>query len=474
MNKNTKIKLYDYQEAIAQDHSKKMLLMEAGTGKTFTALRRWQLSAAPNLLVICLAAKRSEWLEDLMLYNYSYDVEHVTRNNTFVLRGRSGEEKVRESLKTDLEMNAAIVSFESANLIPSLLDWVAKDTFVIIDESHKLKNGQSKMTRSIRKLVGKAYDQVLLTATPQSQGYIDYFSQLQIAGYKPWQRLSRKEWIKAYATTRKQNMGGFSIDVITGYKRTDVLDRVINSISAYHTLPYGDIEPVTRVLDVPFNRTHAKMYKDLITDRVYTDGQGNDHIYDTMGALYMAERQAAQGVFGGEQVFDDRIKYAKMLLEDELLNERVIIFYNFDFELKALRKVVNELKRPLSEYNGHTKETENFEKYDNAVVLVNYGSGSTGLNWLVKAHHTIFYSLPNSHITFHQAKKRTDRIGQTKTPVYHVMLASRTVEKMQWVTLKSGRKFDEELYEKYMRMPEYYIRKFFIPNPDEGFEAFKG
>lgn len=453
-----RIKLFDYQEEIAHDTKKKMLLMDAGTGKTFTALRRAQLTWCPKLLVICLAPKVKEWQEDIMTFAYSYDWD-MTRDTSETLRGKRGNDKLVAKGDT---IKSAVVSYESVARIPQLLKWVDEDTFVIIDESHKVKNSTSKMSRGVYKLTKQARDQVLLTATPQSKGYIDYFAQLRIAGYLPWQRVSKKHWLNRYAKVVMMEMGGFKVPQIVGYRFTDELDSIINNISAYHTNAYDSYHPITRKVDTGDNALGRK-YQKLVKNRVYTDKTGETHIYDQSGKLYLAERKAATGMFADDLLYKGRLEYVKMLIEEEIGNDRVIIFYNYNSELKVLKDMLQEIKRPMSEYNGHTKDIDNFETKDNAVILVNYASGSTGLNIFTKAHHTIFYSLPNSHITYYQAKKRTDRIGQKYAPNYYVMITRETVEEAVFQTLVDGKDFDEKLYLKYQEKKAPQMQKPFVP-----------
>ena len=168
-------------------------------------------------------------------------------------------------------------------------------------------------------------------------------------------------------------------------------------------------------------------------------------------------------MFADDLLYKGRLEYVKMLIEEEIGNDRVIIFYNYNSELNVLKDMLKDIKRPMSEYNGHKKDTDNFETKDNAVILVNYASGSTGLNIFTKAHHTIFYSLPNSHITYYQAKKRTDRIGQKYAPNYYVMITRETVEEAVFQTLVDGKDFDEKLYLKYQEKKAPQMQKPFVP-----------
>src|SRR5699024_3986407 len=113
------------------------------------------------------------------------------------------------------------------------------------------------------------------------------------------------------------------------YRFTDELDSIINNISAYHTNAYDSDHPVTRKVDTGDNALGRK-YQKLIKNRVYTDKAGETHIYDQAGKLYLAERKAATGMFEDDLLYKGRLEYVKMLIEEEIGNDRVIIFYNYN------------------------------------------------------------------------------------------------------------------------------------------------
>ena len=83
-------------------------------------------------------------------------------------------------------------------------------------------------------------------------------------------------------------------------------------------------------------------------------------------------------------------------------------------------------------------------------MLANYGSASTGINELVVANMVIMYSLPSNFIDFAQAKKRIDRIGQERVPMYYYLMAEGTVEMSIYNSLMMGQDFDDNLFDKYL------------------------
>lgn len=97
------------------------------------------------------------------------------------------------------------------------------------------------------------------------------------------------------------------------------------------------------------------------------------------------------------------------------------------FDLWNMKKICQELDRPISEINGHTKDLTAYEQESNSVTLCQYQSASKGLN-LQKCNRIIYFSLPLSSEDFEQSKKRIHRIGQEKTCFYYLMICRGRVE----------------------------------------------
>lgn len=89
----------------------------------------------------------------------------------------------------------------------------------------------------------------------------------------------------------------------------------------------------------------------------------------------------------------------------ESTQERLIVFYSFNDELWNMKKICQELDRPISEINGHTKDLTAYEQESNSVTLCQYQSASKGLN-LQKCNRIIYFSLPLSSEDFEQSKKK--------------------------------------------------------------------
>lgn len=118
---------------------------------------------------------------------------------------------------------------------------------------------------------------------------------------------------------------------------------------------------------------------------------------------------------------------------------RLIVFYNFDYELDILRDLAKDTV--LAEWNGHKHEP--IPDSDNWVYLVQYVAGAEGWN-CIQTDATTFYSLTYSYKIFHQAHGRTDRLNTPYTDLwYYILKSDSVIDRAIWKSLSQKRNFNE-------------------------------
>ncbi|QEQ93943.1 helicase [Streptomyces phage Kardashian] len=123
---------------------------------------------------------------------------------------------------------------------------------------------------------------------------------------------------------------------------------------------------------------------------------------------------------------------------------RLIVFYNFDYELEMLRTLAGEFK--VAEWNGH--KHEEVPDGDSWLYLVQYTAGAEGWN-CTTTDATLFYSLTYSYKQWHQAHGRIDRLNTPYTLLhYYVLLAEVSIDRAVMAALRDKHSFNEMKFTK--------------------------
>ena len=132
-----------------------------------------------------------------------------------------------------------------------------------------------------------------------------------------------------------------------------------------------------------------------------------------------------------------RLKAIHTLIENY---PRLIVFYNFDYELEILRSL-SASGRPLREWNGHRhQEIPDCEEW---IYLVQYTAGAEGWN-CTATDAMVLYSLNYSYKIWEQALGRIDRINTSYDVLhYYVFMSNAWIDKAVWRALSRKESFNE-------------------------------
>ncbi len=138
---------------------------------------------------------------------------------------------------------------------------------------------------------------------------------------------------------------------------------------------------------------------------------------------------------------DSRADAVRELLEK---HERVIIFYNYSYELDILRALASELQITNAEWNGQKHEP--VPEGERWIYLVQYSAGAEGWN-CITTDTIIFYSLSYSYRMSTQAAGRIDRLNTPYKDLYYYYLRSMSpIDIAIGRALNTKRNFNEKAF----------------------------
>jgi hypothetical protein len=154
-------------------------------------------------------------------------------------------------------------------------------------------------------------------------------------------------------------------------------------------------------------------------------------------------RDVAEMFMVGRRVINSHPSRLKAIRRLVSAHKKLIVFYNFNYELEALRGL--EDVTTVAEWNGH--KHEEIPKTDLWVYLVQYTAGSEGWN-CTETDAIAFYSLTYSYKSWEQAHGRIDRMNTPYRDLWYYALRSRSViDTAVWRSLKAKKSFNFRRYE---------------------------
>lgn len=137
---------------------------------------------------------------------------------------------------------------------------------------------------------------------------------------------------------------------------------------------------------------------------------------------------------------------SKQLALLEIFEERskIIVFYNYDYELDILKQLGYGTNVEIAEWNGHKHQP--IPESSKWVYLVQYNAGAEGWN-CVKTDTIVFYSQNYSFKMMEQARGRINRMNTPYTDLYYYNLKSKSsIDLSIDKALRNKKKFNERRF----------------------------
>ena len=267
-----------------------------------------------------------------------------------------------------------------------------KGAFFIFDEQRVV--GYGAWTKAFLKIT-KANEWILLSATP-GDTWSDYIPVFIANGFYK----NKTDFSNQHIIWNRQ----CTFPKIDRYVDTGILLRQRESLLVDMNFKRPT---VAHHIDVECSYDKAQ-YKTAMKER--WDPFKNEPIAQASGLCYVLRKIVNSD--------DSRIEATINLLREK---KRAIIFYNFNYELEALRNALNDLGYVYSEWNGQCHEK--IPNGDEWAYLVQYSAGAEGWN-STETDTIIFYSLNYSYKIMAQAAGRIDRLNTPYTDLYYYHLKS--------------------------------------------------
>ena len=321
-----------------------------------------------DLYIITTAMKRDtyEWLKELENYKMSVDPSRSQYKNKVVV-----------------DSWQVITKYENV-----------ENAFFIFDEDRV--TGFGVWVKAFLK-IAKNNDWIILSATPGDtwEQYIPVF--IANGFYKNKTEFAREHIIYSRFTKYPK---------IDRYVNTGRLIRLRNRI----------------LIDMDFDRKTEAHHEDIFckydsfkykeVTKTRWDPYKNEPIQQASGLCYILRR-----------IVNEDESRQKALLDLYKDHPRMIIFYNFDYELEILKNLNYGEDVEIGEWNGHKHQPVPFNR--KWVYLVQYTAGCEGWN-CIETDTMVFYSQNYSYKVMAQASGRIDRLNTSYKDLYYYHLKSRS------------------------------------------------
>ena len=340
-----------------------------------------------------------------------YIITTARKRDTLEWEGEFGPFLISTNEDTNYYDNKVVI--DSWNNIKKYVD--VTDAFFIFDEQRVV--GSGAWVKSFLKIT-KHNNWILLSATP-GDSWQDYIPVFVANGFYK----NRTEFIREHVVYSRFT----KYPKIDRYLNTGRLIRLRNRI----------------LVDMDFKRQtiphHEDVYcsYDILTYKSIGKDRWNPYKNEPIV-------NASELCYTWRKLVNSDESRQTALLDICADHPRVIVFYNFDYELDILKSLVyinDGDAMDIAEWNGH--KHQEIPKTDKWVYLVQYTAGCEGWN-CIRTDTIVFYSQNYSYKVLEQARGRIDRMNTPYINLYYYHLKSRSsIDLAISRALKNKKNFNE-------------------------------
>jgi len=478
------ITLYKHQsDAIAfaiKNGGKIALFHEPGLGKTLTALEIFkhyrQQDSGLRMLVVCpLSLINAAWGEDTKKFtSFKYLPYSEVKN---VGRGRPGCILDADVVGINYESLIVKSRFKEIHGLLAAGSWM-----LVVDESSRMKNPKSMTTKALLQLAPWAKHRVIASGTPAPNVETEFWAQakfIQPDCYSDSFYAFRNNYFYLGRNGQVLEMRGrvmtrgMMAEVfqkgwkyqITDASRAELIDRMspfTHWMKAKDALDLPDTVDEVRLIRLNPNerRAYNEMKRHLVAEIKTGRVVGGQEVVaqvtaEVALAKLMKLRQLTSGFAYDEKHDAHRPGRSSKMRElgdalEELGTQQVIIWVQFHEEVDAITKMLAEDGKTYTTLYQGTPDRDvsikDFQEGRAQYLVAHPRSAAHGLTF-VNAWSHVFFSLDYSYEAHEQARKRTDRIGQTMKGLYIYLVAENSIDGMCLDVLRRKKSLQDVYYE---------------------------
>lgn len=337
-----------------------------------------------------------------------------------------------------LPKNSVLLSFTAAiqDKTKSKLAGIKWDV-IIVDECHKIKSHNSKISKLVFMLSKKAEYVWGLSGTPRGNNDIDIYCQFHNMCVSEWGKITYTQFVSECCDVDKKYFHGQSITIPIGINHRYRAGWERNIAMYTQRVGYDEED------DMPDLKVNVVKLPYIPTKEYLAAEQGIVNIpeYESTMTKLSAIQKLHQAVNGFLYVYNDdderithNIERNKKLdwLKNNLSKEPTVIVYRFEADVDSIKSELDSI--------GYTyTEIVNDFKNKKSNILLLQCSRCESFN-LQMCKRMIFYTMDYSYIKYNQMLHRIWRIGQTEDVIIDILTFEDTIESKIWNTVKNKEK----------------------------------
>ena len=393
------------------------LFYQPGKGKTYPCIDAIRdidkkMNGQAKVLILSTAdAVKNMWLTEI-------EPQHILPKNTLIL-----------------SFTSAIQDLRKAQLIKVKWD------IIVIDECHKIKAHNTKISKLVYILSRKAEYTFGLSGTPRGNNDIDIYCQFHNMNISSWGSINYTSFVDNCCEVEKQYFGGNCIKkpigILKMYKAgwekniamysqrvdydnlDDMPDLNVNEVRFDYNITPEYINAQEGVVKIPNYETTmtklaaiSKLHQIVNGFMYYSDNNDEEHrlVYDIAGSLH------------------DHNKKLEWIKNNRTSDPWTIV-YKFEADRTALERLLK------NEQISYTEDVNEFKAGTKNVLLLQC-SRCESFN-LQMCNRITFYTFDYSFINYKQMLHRVWRMGQENDVTIDVLYYKDTVESKIWNAVKN-------------------------------------